>query len=108
MDSMARMHINTYIWCAVGAVIGLLMGAMMGSRSKINRLEDVLVGVFGASAGGDMLASMVMGPGRADSFSMGALGLAAAGALGMLGLLAVLRRAVGPLLPSKKRTGPRH
>ena len=38
---------------------------------------------------------------------MTALSLAVVGAVVMLGLLGLLRRAVGPMLPSKKRVGPR-
>lgn len=95
--------INSYIWCAVGAAIGALAGGLMGTRSHVARIEEILVGVFGAFIGGEFVAAQVIGPAAEKSFTMGALMMAVGGAVVMLGLLMLMRRAVGPLKISKSR-----
>lgn len=97
-------HIDSYIWILVGAALGGLAGAMQADTSKVFRIESVLVGVFGAFVGGDFLVAMLWGPTTAG-FTATALGMAVVGALVMLALLSVMRRAVAPVVPAKKRAG---
>ena len=72
----------------------------------MGQVEGIAVGVFGAFAGGEFLATTLRGPVTAADagFSAVALGLAVAGALTMLGVLALMRRAVGPMRASKSKT----
>jgi uncharacterized membrane protein YeaQ/YmgE (transglycosylase-associated protein family) len=97
--------IISIIWCAIGAVIGWIVGTVAGKNTYASRIEDVLVGVFGAFIGGEFLADMVRDAAVVDpGFTITALALAVAGALGMLGLLAVMRRAVGPMRAGESRS----
>lgn len=99
-------HINPFIWCAVGAVVGLLAGTVMGSNSKVARIEDMLVGIFGAFIGGEFLPSVLAAEGAAPAgFSGLALLAGVAGAGVMLALLAMMRKAVGPMRGRKSRAG---
>jgi uncharacterized membrane protein YeaQ/YmgE (transglycosylase-associated protein family) len=83
-------------------------GLLMGSQGTITRIEDVLVGVFGAFAGGDFLLSVLSGPSyKAAFFSMPSLGMAIAGAAVMLVLLRIMRGVVGPMRASKRRQAKR-
>ena len=75
---------------------------MMGTAGKITRIEEMLVGVFGAFIGGDFVLSQLVGPTGTGSL-LQSLGLAAAGAAVMLVLLRVMRGAVGPMRNSKSR-----
>jgi uncharacterized membrane protein YeaQ/YmgE (transglycosylase-associated protein family) len=100
-------HIDSYLWVLVGSALGGLAGAMHADKSKVFRIESVLVGIFGAFVGGDFLVAMLWGPKTAG---VGAVGLAMAvlGAVVMLALLSLMRRAVGPMQPAKKRANTRH
>ena len=98
--------IESYIWALVGGALGGLAGAMQADKSSVRRIESALVGVFGAFVGGDFLVAMLWGP-VAGGFSGATLGMAVAGAVVMLALLSVMRRAVGPMLPAKKRAATR-
>lgn len=88
----------------MGAVVGLLAGTVMGSNGRIVRIEDMLVGVFGAFIGGEFLPSVLAAPGAA---APGFSGLALIGGIGgaavLLVLLRWMRGAVGPLKNSKSR-----
>jgi uncharacterized membrane protein YeaQ/YmgE (transglycosylase-associated protein family) len=96
--------INIYILCAVGAAVGWLGGIFMRTDGRVVRIEEMLVGVFGAFAGGDFLLSVLSeGVYVPPFFSMASLGMAIAGAAVMLVLLRVMRGAVGPLKHSKSR-----
>lgn len=101
---LAEKHIDSYIWALVGGALGGLAGALQADKGHVYRIESVLVGVFGAFVGGDFLVAMLFGP--AAGMGVG-LGMAVLGAVVMLALLSVMRRAVGPLRPAKKRTGTR-
>ena len=90
---------NPVIWCIVGALVGWLGGAMMPAPGRVRRIEDVLVGVFGAFIGGEFLAAMLAGGGTASGFRISSLAFAVGGAVAMLLLLALMRRSVGPLRP---------
>lgn len=99
-------HIDSYLWVFVGGVLGGLAGAMQADKSKVLRIESVLVGIFGAFVGGDFLVAMLWGP-KAGGISAVGLAMAVAGAVVMLALLSVMRRAVGPMRPAKKRATTR-
>lgn len=94
--------INSYIWCAVGAAIGFALGSMLGKGGRTGRIEDILVGIFGAFIGGEFAADMLRGPDATTTQGFGTkLLLAVIGSVLMLALLALLRRSVGPLRNSK-------
>ncbi|MEO7392036.1 MAG: hypothetical protein ABIU58_07660 [Ramlibacter sp.] len=95
--------INSYIWCAVGAALGWMAGVMMGGGGRTVIIENVLVGIFGAFIGGEFIASMFNGGVVAKEFRIGSLGISVASAIIMLVLLKLMRRAVGPMLPGKKK-----
>lgn len=95
-------EINFYIWCAVGAVVGGLAGLFIGSRTKVTRIEEVLVGVFGAFIGGEFVTAMFNSGKEQPNFTMLGLFNAVAVAVAMILLLSVMRRAVGPMHSRKK------
>ncbi len=114
---------NPFIWCAVGAAIGWLasqLGEHQGGAT--GRIESILVGVFGAFIGGEFVASMfavpvpvvaalpgaLAAPVAAAPFTMMGLVLAAAGSVTMLVLLAVMRKAVGPMGAHKRKAPTRN
>jgi uncharacterized membrane protein YeaQ/YmgE (transglycosylase-associated protein family) len=78
----------------------------MGTVGKIARMEEMLVGVFGAFIGGDFLLSQLLGPTGTSSLVQ-SLGLAIGGAAVMLVLLRIMRGVVGPLQSKKSRVRPR-
>lgn len=76
---------------------------MKGNATRTTRIEDVLVGVFGAFIGAEFVSGMMHAKGTPD-FGFGArFGLAIGGAVLVLGLLMMMRRSVGPMRPGKKR-----
>lgn len=99
-------HIDSYLWIFVGGVLGALAGAMQSDKSKVFLIESVLVGIFGAFVGGDFLVAMLWGP-KAGGVSAVGLAMAVVGAVVMLVLLSLMRRAVGPVRPAKKRASTR-
>lgn len=98
-----KAFITTYIWLVLGGVIGLLAAGATGSTSFILRLENIGVGIFGAFIGGEFLVAMFAGPNAAKGFNIFALFMAVVGAVVMLVLLALMRKAVGPLRSGKSR-----
>jgi uncharacterized membrane protein YeaQ/YmgE (transglycosylase-associated protein family) len=99
--------INSYIWCAVGGLLGWAAGMMMGAGGRILLIENVLVGIFGAFIGGEFIAAMLNSGKVATEFKIGSLAIAVATAIVMLLLLRLMRRAVGPLMPGKKKVARR-
>lgn len=99
-------HIDSYLWVLVGSALGGLAGVMHADKSKVFRIEGVLVGIFGAFVGGDFLVAMLWGPKAAGVSAVG-LAMAVVGAVAMLALLALMRRAVGPMPRATKRAPPR-
>jgi uncharacterized membrane protein YeaQ/YmgE (transglycosylase-associated protein family) len=85
------------LWCIVGAATGFLAAGVMHIKGHGNRVENVLVGVFGAFIGGEFLASKMTSGAPDGGFRASSLGLAVLGAVAMLVLLSVMRKAVGPL-----------
>ena len=69
----------------------------MASTGKVQRLEEVLVGVFGAVIGAEVVKAVLLGPNAGAGVSAGGLGAAVAGAVLLLVLLRLMRGAVGPL-----------
>lgn len=98
--------IDSYLWIFVGGALGGLAGAVQADKSTVFRIESVLVGIFGAFVGGDFLVAMLWGP-KAGGVSAVGLAMAVVGAVVMLALLSVMRRAVGPMRPAKKRASTR-
>lgn len=100
--------INSFIWCAIGALLGAAAGLMGGAKGPVAMAENVLVGMFGAFVGGDFLVDMFGQVRSGDTaFHVGSLGFAIAAAIGMLVLLHVMRRAVGPIRASRSRAARR-
>lgn len=95
-------EINFYIWCAVGAVVGGLAGLFIGSKTKVTRIEEVLVGVFGAFIGGEFVTAMLNSGKQQAEFTMIGLVNAIGGAVALVLLLTLMRRAVGPMQSRKK------
>lgn len=94
---------NTYLFCAIGAVLGVLASFMVGDKTPVTRIESAAVGVFGAFAGGELLYSLLGKPGGGESNLMPmVLAIATSGT--MLVVLALFRGAVGPLRHSKAKT----
>lgn len=115
--------INPYIWCAVGAVMGWLAGRMAGDGTLTVTIEYVLVGIFGAFIGAEFVSSLfaaapaipavAKAPGAPAVvvpavFTIGGLAMAVAGATVMLVALSVLRKAVGPMHPHKRKAARRY
>jgi uncharacterized membrane protein YeaQ/YmgE (transglycosylase-associated protein family) len=102
--SPTEIPINSYIWCAVGALIGWLSVFLMKRDGRGALIENILVGVFGAFLGGDFLVS-VMNKGVVNDkdFHIGSLGLAVAGAVVMVVVLGVMRGKVGQIKVSKNK-----
>ena len=96
--------INPYIWCVVGGLVGWVASLMMESHGYTVRVENVLVGVFGAFVGGDFVVAMVSEGAVNDRiFSVRSLAFAVAGAVVMLLVLRLMRRVVGPLRVGKSK-----
>jgi uncharacterized membrane protein YeaQ/YmgE (transglycosylase-associated protein family) len=94
--------VNTFVWCAVGLVAGGLVLAARPVPGLVQRAETIAVAVFGAFVGGDFLAAVLGGDAAPSAaFRPASLALAVGGAALMLGLLAWMRRSVGPLRPHK-------
>jgi len=80
-----------------------MAGMMAGAGGRIVIIENVLVGIFGAFIGGEFIAAMLNSGKIATEFKIGSLAIAIVCAIVMLVLLKWMRRAVGPLMPSKKK-----
>jgi uncharacterized membrane protein YeaQ/YmgE (transglycosylase-associated protein family) len=79
----------------------------MGSQGKVQRLEEVAVGVFGAFIGGEFVVDLFRGAAPAPGFSVASLGVGILGAVVMLSLLRMMRGVVGPLRSGKSPTARR-
>ena len=100
--------INTYIWCAVGALVGWLAGLLMKSEGKTVMIENILVGIFGAFVGGDFVVSLMNGGVVNDKvFKSSSLGMAVAGAVVLVLVVRLMRRMVGPLRAGKSKSRDR-
>jgi uncharacterized membrane protein YeaQ/YmgE (transglycosylase-associated protein family) len=97
----ATITFSFFIWCAVGALAGWFFGVVMQSRGRIQRLEEVLVGVFGSFIGAESTAAMLAQAQPEAGFQPAALAGAIVGAIVLLVLLRIMRGAVGPLRNSK-------
>jgi uncharacterized membrane protein YeaQ/YmgE (transglycosylase-associated protein family) len=102
-----KIPITSIIWCVVGAALGLLWASMAAGGTNALRIENALVGIFGAFIGGEFVAAQLRSATAEPGFTVLALGLSVAGAIGMLVALAMLRKAVGPQGPHKRRNAGR-
>jgi uncharacterized membrane protein YeaQ/YmgE (transglycosylase-associated protein family) len=103
----AAITFSFFIWCAIGALAGWLFGTMMQSRGRIQRVEEVLVGVFGSFIGAESTAAMLAQPESATGVPPAGIAGAVIGAAVLLVLLRILRGAVGPLRNSKSAAARR-
>ena len=94
-------EITVYVWCAIGAVIGWLAGAMMATTGKIQRLEELGVGMFGAVIGAEVLQSLFTSGTAAAGVTPVDIVAAAGGAVLLMAMLKMMRKAVGPLRSGK-------
>ena len=85
----------------MGAAIGWALGSVTGSKGGTMRIEDVLVGVFGAFIGGEFVSTLLQGAKAAQTFGFKGLLAAVGTAVAMLLLLNLMRKAVGPLRSKK-------
>lgn len=93
--------IAVYVWCAIGAVVGWLAGIVMASTGKVQRLEEVGVGMFGAVIGAEVLQNMFARGLPEGSISPVGLVAAVGGAVLLMALLKGMRKVVGPLRSGK-------
>ena len=99
--------INPFIWCAVGGIVGYLAGLMMSAAGG-ETVENILVGVFGAFIGGDLLISQLNGGVINDKdFSFRSLLFAVVGAVVLVVVLKLMRRIVGPMHKPKSKSRDR-
>jgi uncharacterized membrane protein YeaQ/YmgE (transglycosylase-associated protein family) len=87
----------------MGAMVGWLAGFVMGTTGKVMRLEELVVGAFGAVIGAEVLGLALHAASPTPGFSGGGMAGAVAGAVVMLVLLKMMRTAVGPM---QSRKGP--
>ena len=85
-------------------MVGAIAGLFIGSGGKVTRIEEVLVGVFGAFIGGEFVTAMLNSGKAQTTFTVGGLVNAVAGAIALLLVLVLMRRAVGPMRSRKKPT----
>lgn len=79
----------------------MLAGAFLGTSERVARVEELLVGVFGAFVGGEFVTPMLAGGAPPGFTALGLLNAVAAASV-LLVLLAGMRRAVGPMRARKK------
>ena len=91
------------LWCVIGALAGWLATLAMPAAGLVNRIENMLVGVFGAFTGGEFLASFVAAADPAGGLRNSALMLAVGAAAAMLLVLAWMRKTVGPMRQHKRK-----
>jgi len=100
-------EITVYLWCAIGAVVGWLGGVVMATTGKVQRLEEVAVGMFGAVIGAEVLPNVFASAVPASGISPVGIVAALVGAVLLLALLKVMRKAVGPLRSGKSAAARR-
>jgi uncharacterized membrane protein YeaQ/YmgE (transglycosylase-associated protein family) len=93
---------NTYLFCAIGAVLGVLASFMVGDKTPVTRIESAAVGIFGAFAGGELLYSLLGKPGGESNLMPMALAIGTS--VLMLVVLALFRGAVGPMRSGKAKS----
>ena len=104
IPSFLENRINPYIWCAVGGIIGYLAVLFFPSGTRSDTIENVLVGVFGAFLGGDLLVTQLNGGVVNDKdFQISSLAYAVAGAVLLVVVLKLMRKSVGQIKPSKSK-----
>lgn len=86
------------LWCCIGAVLAVIAMRILPLQGRSNHIESLLVGMFGAIIGGEIPALSASG-----GLQAAAIGSSIAGGVVLLVLLAVMRRAVGPLKPRDPR-----
>lgn len=93
------------VWCALGALVGWFGGRLGSEGGAVNKIEAVLVGIFGSFVGGEFLSTYLLADPSKPNLVQQA-GLAIVGAVVALMLLRFMRKAVGPPAKvTKKRRG---
>lgn len=83
-------------------MIGWLASQFLATKGRTTLIENIAVSIFGAFIGGDFIASSFADPGaNASAFTFQALVISVVSALVMLALLALMRKAVGPMISTK-------
>lgn len=83
-------------------MLGWIISGLAADAMRIARLESVIVGSFGAAIGGILVVGLWTGIDPSLLvFSWAKLALGALGALAALGVLAIFRRAIGPMQRGK-------
>jgi uncharacterized membrane protein YeaQ/YmgE (transglycosylase-associated protein family) len=95
------MFTEAWLWCAVGAIVGWGAGMLMRSEARSVRVEELLVGVFGAYSAAQMWVSYSP-PAQPTAFNGLALVFAFVGSVALLLLLRVFR-AVSANKPAVRR-----
>ena len=93
---------DTYLWILIGALAGWGAGTLLGTEGKVQRIEELLVGMFGAFSAAELWLA-VSGP-RAAGFSLSAMFAAIAGAAVLLFVLRSFR-SVTRSKPHRRRPG---
>jgi uncharacterized membrane protein YeaQ/YmgE (transglycosylase-associated protein family) len=92
------------IWIILGACVGWAAATVLSATTHSARIENVLVGIFGAFIGGELVVAQLNQGKVPTSFSIGAFGLALGTAVLMILALHLMRKLVGPMRAHKTKT----
>ena len=99
---------NPFVWAAFGAALAWFATIGIADKTFISKAETFGAAIFGANIGGQLQVTLFHAVAPApDGFQSATLVGALAGAVAMLFVLAVFRKAVGPMRSGKKKPGPR-
>ena len=97
---------NPFAWAALGAVLGWLATVGIADKAFMSKAETFGAAIFGACIGGQLQVTLFQAAAR-DGFQPATMLGALAGAIALLAVLAVFRKAVGPMKSGKKKPRPR-
>jgi uncharacterized membrane protein YeaQ/YmgE (transglycosylase-associated protein family) len=84
-------------WIVLGALLGAVAGVVMGPSRRVSRAMNLLVGIAGAVLAGWLLSPLIGLPALNEGrFSIGALVVAAVGAVLLLVVVNAVRRGDTP------------
>ena len=95
-----------FVWAALGAALGWFATMGIADKAFTSKAETFGAAIFGAFIGGQLQVTLVNAA-APDGFQPATIMGALAGAIAMLTVLAVFRKAVGPMKSGKKKPGPR-
>lgn len=76
---------------------------LRASAGAVSAIENIAVGAFGACLGGEFVAGLLRGGARSTGLTPGNVALAVGFSIFLLLMLRLMRAAVGPLAPRKRR-----